>query len=76
MGYRKLNAAAKKDDFPLPAIDQMLDRLAEQAFYCFLEDFLGYNKITIAPEDQEKTTFTCPNDFDVCHLDYAMPDTF
>ncbi|XP_075101815.1 uncharacterized protein LOC142177243 [Nicotiana tabacum] len=58
--YRKLNNATRKDHFPLPFIDQMLDRLAGQEYYCFLDGYSGYNQITIAPEDQEKTTFTCP----------------
>ncbi|CAN6566321.1 unnamed protein product [Malus baccata var. baccata] len=58
--YRKLNAATRKDHFPLPFIDQMLERLASYAFYCFLDGYSGYNQIVITPEDQEKTTFTCP----------------
>ena len=58
--YRKLNMATRKDHFPLPFIDQMLDRLVAHAFYCFLDGYSGYNQIIIAPEDQEKTTFTCP----------------
>lgn len=58
--YRKLNKATRKDHFPLPFIDQMLDRLAGYPFYCFLDGYSGYNQISIAPEDQEKTTFTCP----------------
>ena len=58
--YRKLNDATRKDHFPLPFIDQMLERLACQQFYCFLDGFSGYFQIPIAPEDQEKTTFTCP----------------
>ncbi|XP_070003043.1 uncharacterized protein [Nicotiana sylvestris] len=35
--------------------------LAESAFYCFLSGYSGYNQILIAPEDLEKTTFTCPS---------------
>ncbi|CAM8951092.1 unnamed protein product [Rhodiola kirilowii] len=58
--YRKLNAVTRKDHFPLPFIDQMLDRLAGKPYFCFLDGFYGYNQIPIAPEDQEKTTFTCP----------------
>ncbi|KAH9681669.1 hypothetical protein KPL71_027055 [Citrus sinensis] len=58
--YRKLNSFTRKDHFPLPFIDQMLDRLAGHDFYCFLNGYSGYNQIPIAPEDQEKTTFTCP----------------
>ncbi|KAB2611031.1 hypothetical protein D8674_019063 [Pyrus ussuriensis x Pyrus communis] len=60
IAYRKLNATTRKDHFPLPFIDQMLERLAGYAFYCFLDGYSGYNQIVIAPEDQEKTTFTCP----------------
>ncbi|KAJ9561319.1 hypothetical protein OSB04_006479 [Centaurea solstitialis] len=40
--------------------DQMLERLAGNDFYCFLDGFSGYFQIPIDPEDQEKTTFTCP----------------
>ncbi|KAD2805592.1 hypothetical protein E3N88_38969 [Mikania micrantha] len=58
--YRKLNDATRKDHFPLPFINQMLERLAGQQFYCFLDGFSGYFQIPIAPEDEEKTTFTCP----------------
>ena len=57
--YRKLNKATPKDHFPLPFLDQMLDRLAGHEYYCFLDGYSGYNKIAIAPKDQEKTTFTC-----------------
>ena len=60
MDYRKLNKATRKDHFPLPFIDQMLDRLAGHEYYCLLDGYSGYNQICIAPEDQEKTTFTCP----------------
>ncbi|GJT24631.1 reverse transcriptase domain-containing protein [Tanacetum coccineum] len=38
----------------------MLECLAEHEYYCFLDGFSGYLQIPIAPEDQEKTTFTCP----------------
>nr|GEX64877.1 DNA-directed DNA polymerase [Tanacetum cinerariifolium] len=58
--YRKLNDATRKDHFSLPFMDQMLERLAENEFYCFLDGFLGYFHIPIDPQDQGKTTFTCP----------------
>ncbi|XP_038882281.1 uncharacterized protein LOC120073512 [Benincasa hispida] len=60
MDYRKLNVATKKYHFPLPFIDQMLERLAGNDFYCFLDGYFGCNQIIIALEDQDKTTFTCP----------------
>ncbi|GJR64902.1 reverse transcriptase domain-containing protein [Tanacetum coccineum] len=58
--YRKLNEATRKDHFPLPFMDQMIERLAGNEFYCFLDGFSGYFQIPIDPQDQEKTTFTCP----------------
>jgi len=58
--YRKLNKATKKDHFPLPFIDEMLERLANHSFFCFLDGYSGYHQIPIYPSDQSKTTFTCP----------------
>nr|GEX75964.1 reverse transcriptase domain-containing protein [Tanacetum cinerariifolium] len=58
--YRKLNKATRKDHFPLPFMDQMLERLTGNQYYCFLDGFSGYFQISIEPKDQEKTTFTCP----------------
>nr|GEX51522.1 reverse transcriptase domain-containing protein [Tanacetum cinerariifolium] len=60
IAYRKLNDATRKDHFPLPFMDQMLERLAGNEFYCFLDGFSRYFQISIDPQDQEKTTFTCP----------------
>ena len=58
--FRKLNAATRKDHFPLPFIDQMLERLANHAYYCFLDGYSGFFQIPIHPDDQEKTTLRCP----------------
>ena len=58
--YRRLNEVTRKDHFPLPFIDQLLERVSGHPFYCFLDGYSGYFQIEIAPEDQEKTTFTCP----------------
>ncbi|GJS05101.1 reverse transcriptase domain-containing protein [Tanacetum coccineum] len=58
--YRKLNEATAKDHFPLPFMDQMLERLVGNKYFCFLDGFSGYFQIPIDPMDQEKTTFTCP----------------
>jgi hypothetical protein len=52
----------RKYHFPLPFMDQILERVAGNEFYCFLNGYSGYNQIKIAFEDQEKTTFTCPFD--------------
>ena len=58
--YQKLNNATKKDHFPLPFIDEMLERLMNHSFFCFLDGYSGYHQISIHPDDQRKTTFTCP----------------
>ncbi|XP_073109152.1 uncharacterized protein [Elaeis guineensis] len=58
--YRKLNVVTRKDHFPLPFIDQILEWLAGQSFFCFLDGYSRYNQIPIFSADQEKTTFTCP----------------
>nr|GEY08236.1 reverse transcriptase domain-containing protein [Tanacetum cinerariifolium] len=58
--YRKLNEATRKDHFPLPFMDQMLERITRNEYYCFLDGFSSYFQIPIDPKVQEKTTFTCP----------------
>ncbi|GJT22247.1 reverse transcriptase domain-containing protein [Tanacetum coccineum] len=58
--YRKLNEATAKDHLPLPFMDQMLERLVGNIYFCFLDGFSGYFQIPIDAMDQEKTTFTCP----------------
>ena len=63
INYRKLNKSTRKDHFPLPFLDQMLDRLAGHEYYYFLDWYLGYNYITISPDDQKNTTFTCYGTF-------------
>ena len=76
MDYQKLNDATRKDHYPIPLIDQMLDRLAGQEYYCFLDGYSSYNQILIAPEDQEKTTFTCPyNTYAFKRMPYGLYNT-
>nr|GEX67678.1 reverse transcriptase domain-containing protein [Tanacetum cinerariifolium]GEX67843.1 reverse transcriptase domain-containing protein [Tanacetum cinerariifolium] len=78
--YRKLNEATRKDHFPLPFMDRMLERLAGNQYYCFLDGFFGYFQIPIDPKDQEKTTFTCPyGTFAYCRMPFGLcnvPGTF
>nr|GEV66036.1 reverse transcriptase domain-containing protein [Tanacetum cinerariifolium] len=57
---KKKVEATRKGHFPLPFMDQMLERLAGNEYYCFLDGFSRYFQIPINPRDQEKTTFTCP----------------
>ncbi|KAI5347496.1 hypothetical protein L3X38_015375 [Prunus dulcis] len=58
--YRKLNSVTRKDHFPLPFRDQILERVVGHMYYCFLDGYSRYYQIEISLEDQEKTTFTCP----------------
>ncbi|GJT73916.1 reverse transcriptase domain-containing protein, partial [Tanacetum coccineum] len=46
--------------YPISDSPWMLERLAGNEYYCFLDGFSGYFQIPIDPLDQEKTTFTCP----------------
>lgn len=57
--FRDLNKACPKDDFPLPNIDMIVDMTVGYEIYSLMDGFSGYNQNKIAPEDQEKTTFTC-----------------
>jgi hypothetical protein len=41
--YRKLNKATKKDHFPLPFINEMLERLAKHSYFSFLDGYSGYH---------------------------------
>jgi hypothetical protein len=56
--YQKLNKATKKDHFPLPFIDEILERLAKHSFFCFLDGYSGYHHIPIHLDDQNKTMHT------------------
>jgi hypothetical protein len=44
----------------LPFIDEMLERLANHSFFCYLDGYSCYHQILIHPDNQSKTTFTCP----------------
>ena len=58
--YRRLNEATRKDHFPLPFMDQLLERISGHPFYCFLDGYSDYFQIEIDAEDKEKTAFTFP----------------
>ena len=57
MDYRKSDAKTIFDPFPLPFTDTLLDAVAGNQIYSFLDGFSGYNQIKMAPEDEHKTTF-------------------
>jgi hypothetical protein len=60
INYRKLNNATRKDHFPLPFINEILERLANHSFFCYMDGYSSYHQISVHPNDQSKTTFTCP----------------
>nr|GFA75876.1 reverse transcriptase domain-containing protein [Tanacetum cinerariifolium] len=73
--YRKLNEATRKDHFPLPFMDQMLERLAGNEYYCFLDGFSGYFQIPIDPKTRRKPRSNVPMEplpTNRCRLAYAM----
>jgi hypothetical protein len=52
--YRNLNKATQKDHFLLPFIDEMLERLANHSFFCYLDGYSGYHQIPIHPDEQAR----------------------
>nr|GFA65943.1 reverse transcriptase domain-containing protein [Tanacetum cinerariifolium] len=75
INYRKLNEATCKDHFPLPFMDQMLERLAGNQYYCFLDGFSGYFQIPIIRKIRRKPhspAYTERLLVAACLLGYAM----
>ena len=58
--FRNLNQVSLKDNYPLPKMDHILQRVVGSQRMSMLDDFSGYNQVAVHPEDQEKTTFTTP----------------
>jgi hypothetical protein len=56
----KAKQSNEKDHFPLPFIDEMIERLANHTYFFFLDGYSGFMQIPIHPDDQHKTIFTCP----------------
>jgi hypothetical protein len=54
--FRKLNVVTKKDPYLFPFIDKVINTIGHKV-YTFLDEFLGYHQISIAPKDQHKVTF-------------------
>ncbi|GJX96656.1 reverse transcriptase domain-containing protein [Tanacetum coccineum] len=63
--YRKLNEATRKDHFPLPFMDQMLERLAGNEYYCFLDGTFQRCMMAIFHDMIEKTMEVFMDDFSV-----------
>jgi hypothetical protein len=57
--YRKLNNVTKKDSYPLPRIDELLERYRTARWFSSLDLAAGYHQIEIEEKDKEKTAFIC-----------------
>jgi len=58
--FRNLNKCSNKDNYPLPKMEHLLQRILGATVMSFLDGFSGYNQVSVHPDDQEKTTFTTP----------------
>ena len=58
--FRNLNKCSKKDNYPLPKMEHLLQKVLGVRVMSFLDGFSGYNQVVVHPYDQEKTTFTTP----------------
>jgi hypothetical protein len=73
--FRKVNKITKKDHYPLPFIDQMIERLSKKTHFGFLDGYSGFSQIAVKKQDQEKTTLLVLMELmliDVCLLVCAM----
>jgi hypothetical protein len=58
--FRNLNMSSKKDNYPLPKMEHILQRVTGASRISMIDGFSGYNQISVLPEDREKMTFTTP----------------
>jgi ribonuclease HI len=58
--FRNLNKCSRKDNYPLPKMEHILQKVSGASVMSFIDGFSGYNQIVVHPDDREKTTFTTP----------------
>jgi hypothetical protein len=58
--FRNLNKCSRKDNYPLPKMEHILQKFSGASVMSFIDGFSGYNQIVVHPDDREKTTFTTP----------------
>jgi hypothetical protein len=58
--FRNLNKCSRKDNYPLPKMEHILQKVSGASVMSFIDGFSGYNQIAVHPDDREKTTFTTP----------------
>jgi len=57
--YQKLNLQTKKDPFPLPFLDSVLDIVVGHEMYSFMDKYSDNNQVKMVEEDKEKMSFIC-----------------
>ena len=60
VNFRNLNRSSRKDNYPLPNMEHILQKVTGASRISMIDGFFGYNQISVMPEDREKTTFTTP----------------
>ena len=58
--FKNLNRSSKKDNYPLPNMENMLQKVTDASRISMIDGFSGYNQISVLPKDREKTMFTTP----------------
>ena len=58
--FRNLNKASLKDNYPLPKMDHILQRVVGSKIISLLYGFSGYNRVLVHPDDKLKIAFTTP----------------
>lgn len=58
--FRNLNKCSRKDNYPLPKMEHILQKVSGSSVMSFIDGFSGYNQIAVHPDDREKTTITTP----------------
>ena len=71
--YRKLNAVTKKDAYPLPRVDDLLDALKGSCMFSTMVLRSGYWQVSVEPRDKEKTAFVTPDGlWEFCRMPFGV----
>ena len=64
--YRNVNSITRKDAYPLPRIDDMMDALSGSKLFSTLDLLSGYLQVEVDPKDREKTAFCTSDGLSLC----------